>query len=140
MLVKIKRLDPEAKLPTYANAFDAGMDLYALEDTAVQPGGVAKVRSGLAMEIQEGYVGLCWDRSSVSTNHKIKTLAGVIDSGYRGEVLMAVINLGDEAYTFKKGDKVLQMLIQPVEHPEILEVTELAQTIRGDLGFGSSGI
>lgn len=139
MLVKVKKLHPEAKIPSYAHAFDAGMDLYALEDTEVQPGQVARVRSGLAMEIQEGFVGLCWDKSGVSTNHKIKTLAGVIDSGYRGEVLMAVMNLGAEPYVFKKGEKVLQMLIQQVEHPEIMEVEELAQTLRGDLGFGSTG-
>lgn len=140
MRVVVKKLHPDAKMPTYANPFDAGMDMFALEDTVVEPGQVAKVRSGIAMEIQEGFVGLCWDKSGVSTKGKIKTLAGVIDAGYRGEVLMAVMNLGTEPYTFKKGDKVLQMLIQPIEKPEVIEAEELTETERGEGGFGSTGI
>lgn len=139
MLVKVKRLHPDAKMPAYANPHDAGMDMFALEDTEVRPGEVAKVRSGLSLEIPEGYVGLCWDKSGVSTNHRIKTLAGVIDAGYRGEVLMAVMNLGTEPHVFKKGDKVLQMLVQPIERAEIAEVGELSNTERGAGGFGSTG-
>ncbi len=139
MRVAIKKLHPDAKVPVYAKPNDAGMDLFALEDTTIEPGQVAKVRSGIALEIKEGCVGLCWDKSGVSTNGKIKTLAGVIDASYRGEVLMAVINLGAEPYVFKKGDKVLQMLIQPVERPEIIEVEELSETARGEGGFGSTG-
>lgn len=139
MRVVVKKLHPEAKTPVYANPNDAGMDLFALEDTTVSPGEVAKIRSGIALEIQEGYVGLCWDKSGVSTKGKIKALAGVIDAGYRGEVLMAVMNLGAEPYTFKKGDKVLQMLIQPVEKPEIIEAEQLSETQRGEGGFGSTG-
>lgn len=126
-------------MPSFAHSYDAGMDLYALEDTEILPMQTARIRSGLAMEIPEGYAGLCWDKSGVSTNHKIKTLAGVIDSGYRGEVLMGVINLGSEPYTFKKGEKVLQMLIQKVEQPEIVETEELSDSSRGEGGFGSTG-
>jgi dUTP pyrophosphatase len=139
MLVKIKKLHPEARVPAYAHPGDAGMDLYTLEDTKVLPGQVAKIRSGLAFELPEGYVGLCWDKSGVSANGRIKTLAGVLDAGYRGELLMVVINLGTEPYVFKKGDKVLQMLIQKVERPEIVEVEELSETSRGGGGFGSTG-
>ncbi|OHA92361.1 MAG: hypothetical protein A3J09_02745 [Candidatus Zambryskibacteria bacterium RIFCSPLOWO2_02_FULL_51_21] len=91
------------------------------------------------MEIPEGYVGLCWDKSGLSMNHGIKVLAGVIDSGFRGELVMAVINLGKEAYTFKKGDKVMQMLMQKVEQVEITEVNELSDSARGEKGFGSTG-
>ena len=139
MEIKVKKLHPEAKLPSYAHSGDAGMDLYALEDAEVLPGQVAKVRSGLSFELPEGHVGLCWDKSGVSANHKIKTLSGVLDAGYRGELLMCVINLGSEAHIFNKGDKVLKMLIQKVEHPEIIEVSELTETARGDGGFGSTG-
>jgi dUTP pyrophosphatase len=139
VIVKIKKLHPEAKVPSYAHPGDAGMDLYALEETVVRPGETAKIRSGLAFELPEGYVGLCWDKSGVSTKGKIKTVAGVLDSGYRGELLMAVINLSTEPYTFHKGDKVLQMLIQKVERPEIVEAEELSGTARGEGGFGSTG-
>ena len=126
-------------MPSYAHPGDAGMDLYALEETVVAPGEAAKVRSGLAFELPEGYVGLCWDKSGLSTKGKVKTLAGVLDSGYRGELLMAVINLGTEPYTFRKGDKVLQLLIQRVERPEIVEAEELSDTSRSEGGFGSTG-
>lgn len=139
MIVKVKKLHPEAKMPTYAHAGDAGMDLYAIEDTEVLTGQVVKVKSGLAMEIPEGFVGLCWTKSGLANNHKIKISSGVIDSGYRGEVLMGVINLGTEPYLFHKGDKVLQMLIQRVEHPELIEAEELTDTSRGEGGFGSTG-
>lgn len=139
MKLKIKKLHPDAKLPSYAHPYDAGMDLFALADTEILPGQTAKIRSGLAFEVPDGYVGLCWDKSGVSTNHRIKTLAGVLDSGYRGELLMAVINLSSEPYTFKKGEKVLQMLIQKVEQPDIEEVQELSDTERGEGGFGSTG-
>lgn len=126
-------------MPSYAHPGDAGMDMYALEDTEVLPGETAKVRSGLAFELPQDYVGLCWDKSGVATNGKIKTIAGVLDTGYRGEVLMSVINLGTEPYVFRKGDKVLQMLIQKVEQPEIVEAKELTETSRGEGGFGSTG-
>jgi dUTP pyrophosphatase len=139
MKIRVKKLHPEAKLPTYAHPGDAGMDVYALEEMEVLPGQVVKVRSGIAMEIPEGYVGLCWTKSGLANNHKIKISSGVIDSGYRGEVLLGVINLGLEPYTFKKGDKVLQMLIQPVERPELVEAEELSDTSRGEGGFGSTG-
>jgi dUTP pyrophosphatase len=139
VILKVKKLHPEAKLPTYAHIGDAGMDIYAIEDTEVPPGEVVKVRSGLSMEIPEGYVGLCWTKSGLANNHKIKISSGVIDSGYRGEVLLGVINLGEDSYTFKKGDKVLQMLIQKVEHPEIIEAEELSESTRGTGGFGSTG-
>lgn len=91
------------------------------------------------MEIPEGYVGLMWDKSGLSTNHRIKSLGGVIDSSYRGESLLGVINLGDVPYTVEKGHKVVQMLIQKVETAQIEEVDELSHTTRGEGGFGSTG-
>lgn len=139
MKVKVKKMHPEAKLPSYAHEGDAGMDLFALEETVAKPGEITRIRSGVAMEIPEGFVGLCWDKSGLSVNHGIKVLAGVLDAGYRGEVVMGVFNLSKEVYTFEKGHKVMQMLIQPVENPEILEVEELSHSSRGEGGFGSTG-
>lgn len=115
------------------------MDLYASETVTVNPGEIGRIRSGIAMEIPKGYVGLCWDKSGKSINHGIKVLAGVIDCGFRGELVMGVINLGKESYTFEKGHKVMQMLIQKVEYVDIEEVESLSESKRGEKGFGSSG-
>jgi len=139
MELKVKKVDPEAKLPQYANAGDAGMDLFALENVSVKPSEIVRIRSGIAVEIPDGYVGLCWDKSGLSMNHGIKVLAGVIDSSFRGEIVMAVINLGKEPYTFEKGHKVMQMLLQKVEHVDIVETDTLSETDRGKSGFGSTG-
>jgi|SRR3989344_1135955 len=136
--IKVKKLHPDAKLPEFAHSGDAGMDLFALETTVVKPGEIARVRSGISLEIPKGFVGLCWDKSGLSMKSGIKVVGGVIDSGFRGEFIMGLINLGKESYTFEKGHKVMQMLIQKVEHPNIVEVEELSETKRG-AGFGSSG-
>lgn len=137
--LRIKKLNPDAKLPEYALPGDAGMDLCAAETTTVAPGERVGVPSGLAFEIPEGYVGLIWDKSGLSHKHGIKTYSGVLDSGYRGELKICVTNLSQVSYTFQKGDKVAQMLIQKVERPEIIEAEELSETKRQDRGFGSSG-
>jgi dUTP pyrophosphatase len=139
MILKVKKLNPEAKLPAYAYSSDAGMNLYSTEEVTLNPGQVGRIKTGIAIEIPEGYVGLCWDRSGLSTNHSLKTVAGVIDAGYRGEILVGMINLGKEAYIFHSGDKIAQMIIQKIENPEIVEVAELSETARGEGGFGSTG-
>lgn len=139
MQIRVKRVHPEAKLPTYGHTGDAGMDLYAVEDTVLEPGKPVRVRTGIAVEIPDGYVGLCWDKSGLATNHSLKTIAGVIDSTYRGEIMVGIMNLGVETYTFKPGEKVTQMLIQKVENADIVEVEELNETLRGEGGFGSTG-
>jgi dUTP pyrophosphatase len=139
LTLKIKKLHPDAIVPQFAHADDAGMDLFALERTVALPKSITRIRTGLAMEVPEGYAGLCWDKSGLAANHGIKTLAGVLDAGYRGELVLAVYNLKDEPYVFEKGHKVMQMLIQKVEQPEIIEVDELTETSRGAGGFGSTG-
>lgn len=139
MVLKVKKLDPGAILPRYAHPGDAGMDMFANETVIINPGQAVKIKTGISMEIPDGYVGLMWDKSGLSTNHRIKSLGGVIDSGYRGESLLGVINLGTEVYTIEKGHKVVQMLIQKVERVEVEEVSELDETSRGDGGFGSTG-
>lgn len=139
MELKVKKLHPDAILPSYAHSYDAGMDLYSIEDVFIEPMQVGKLKSGIAFEIPDGYVGLIWDKSGLSVNHRLKTLGGVIDSGYRGESIVGVINLGDTTYKIEKGHKIAQMLIQKIEHVNVREVGELSETDRGAGGFGSTG-
>jgi len=139
MDLKVKKLHPDAIVPKFANHADAGMDLYSIEDCAINPGEVHKVKTGIAMELPEGYVSLIWDKSGLATKYSIKTIGGVIDAGYRGEYIVGLINLGKEAYQLKKGDKVSQLLIQRIERPNIELVEELSNSERGANGFGSTG-
>ncbi len=139
MILKVKKLYPEAILPSYAHPGDAGLDMYSNETVTIEPGKAVKIKTGVAVEIPEGFVGLVWDKSGMASNHRLKKLSGVIDSGYRGEILLSLINLGETSYTLEKGHKVSQMLIQKVENVEVKEVNELSDTSRGHGGFGSTG-
>lgn len=137
--VKFKKLGENIKTPTYAYHGDAAFDLFARIETELKPGEWKNIPTGLALEIPDGYAGLIWDKSSVAMKNGIKTLGGVIDAGYRGEVEVGVMNLGDKIYIFEKGHKVAQMIIQKIEQAEMVEVMELGETERGSKGFGSSG-
>ena len=139
MEIKIKKLHPSAVLPTYAHHGDAGFDLFAVEGVTIPVGARVLVGTGIAMEIPDGYAGLAWDKSGLSNNHGLKTLGGVMDAGYRGEIKVGVINLGENDYTIEAGHKIAQVIIQKVEHVEIIEVNELSDTARGHGGFGSTG-
>lgn len=139
MNLKIKKLHPDARVPTRAHADDAGMDLYCYEGFTLAPGQRLSVGTGIAFEIPVGYVGLIWEKSGLSHTYGIKLFGGVVDSGYRGEVKVGMMNLSDQPFTFEKGHKIAQMLIQKVEAPEIIEVDELSNTARGEKGFGSTG-
>ncbi|MFA6551889.1 MAG: dUTP diphosphatase [Candidatus Paceibacterota bacterium] len=137
--LKIKRLNKDAPIPSYGHKGDAAFDLYAAEKTVVSPNERKSIPVGIQMEIPNGYAGLVWDKSGLSHNNGIKTLGGVIDSIFRGEVRVGVINLGKEPYTFEKNHKVAQMIIQKVEEVKIEEVEELSETERGEKGWGSTG-
>ncbi len=137
--VQVKKLQSDAMLPSYAYPWDAGMDVYAVEDTLVRKGKRTTVPTGIAMELPDGYVSLVWDKSGIAFKAGITTIGGVIDAGYRGEYLVGVVNLGDKDYLFKKGEKVAQVLIQPVARVEICEAASLKDSPRGDRGFGSTG-
>jgi len=139
MKLTIKKVHPDAVIPSYAHPGDAGMDLYTVERIAYAPGELKAIKTGIAMEIPEGYVGLIWDKSSVAGKGGMKMMGGVIDAGYRGEVMVSMINLSSKEYIFEKGHKVGQMLIQQIARPEISEVAELGQTSRGTGAFGSTG-
>lgn len=138
MQLKIKKVRDNAKIPNRAHHNDAGIDLYACGEHLVIPGATVMIPIGVAFEIQEGCVGLIWDKSSIGSKN-LKTLGGVIDAGYRGEVSVMVHNLSEVPYTFLHGHKVAQLLIQKVEFPEIVEVGELSDSLRGQGGFGSTG-
>lgn len=138
MKLKVKKLRPDAKLPTRAHHDDAGLDIYCCEETVLPPHETTKVPTGIAYEVPEGCVGLIWDKSSVGFKG-IKTLGGVLDSGYRGEIFVALHNLNDEPYTFEAGHKIAQMLIQKVELWEVEETEGLSDTTRGIGAFGSTG-
>jgi dUTP pyrophosphatase len=139
MQLQIKKLDPKAKVPSFAHATDAGLDLCALEEVTIAPGARVSVRTGIAFAIPEGHVGLVWDKSGIAHKGGLKTLGGVIDAGYRGEVFVGLHNLSDTPYTFEAGNKVAQILIQKVEQPALVEVDELPEADRGDKAFGSTG-
>lgn len=139
MQIKFKKINSDAKLPTHGHPGDAGMDFYCAEDVIFPPGKQERVPTGIAMEIPEGYVGLIWDKSSISFNLGLKVMGGVIDSSYRGEVIMNLLNTSNKEVLLTKGHKVAQMLIQKFEHCDILEVGDLSETVRGHGREGSTG-
>jgi dUTP pyrophosphatase len=138
MKLLFKKLHPNAKLPSFAHHDDAGMDIHLVEDLTLLPGLATKVPIGLAAHIPEDCVGLIWDKSSIGSKG-VRNLGGVIDAGYRGELTLILINLTKEPITFSAGQKIAQMLIQRVEHPEIIETDNLEESKRGAGAFGSTG-
>ncbi|MCX6712842.1 MAG: dUTP diphosphatase [Candidatus Vogelbacteria bacterium] len=139
MKLQIEKIYEDAKLPAYGYAGDAGLDLFAHGDFTLAPGERVSVPTGIKMAIPEGYVGLVWDKSGLAFKNGLKTLGGVVDSGYRGEIKICFLNLSNEPFEFKKGDKIAQMLIQPFISAEIEEGILDPDTPRGEKGFGSSG-
>ncbi len=143
MYIKIKKLDERAVLPSYATPGSAGMDIYALteDDIILEPGGRATVDTGLSMEIPEGTAALIYARSGLAIKHGIvpSNCVGVIDSDYRGEVKVGLINQSDKSYVIKPGERIAQMVITPVIKAELNEAEELGDTLRGNGGFGSTG-
>ncbi|OGJ01300.1 hypothetical protein A3G53_00605 [Candidatus Nomurabacteria bacterium RIFCSPLOWO2_12_FULL_44_11] len=139
MKLKIKKILKDAKLPTHGHPGDAGVDFYTVEDVIFAAGKQGEVRTGIAVEIPENHVGLIWDKSSISFNLGLKIMGGVVDSSYRGEIIMNLLNTSNKDVLLPKGHKVAQMLIQKFEHCDILEVSELSQTVRGTGREGSTG-
>lgn len=139
MEVKVKKLNEEAKIPEYAYEDDAAFDLFAIEGVNIKPGERVQIKTGLAIQIPQGFVSLIWDKSGLSHKAGLKTLGGVIDSGFRGEWMIGLINLSNEDYKIEKGHKVAQAIIQKKETVKFTEVEELSDSERGEGGFGSSG-
>jgi dUTP pyrophosphatase len=140
--LRVRRLHPEARLPTRAYAGDAGLDLYASETLALEPGERASVSTGIAVEIPDGQAGLVLPRSGLAARHGIALVnaPGLIDAGYRGEVRVLLLNTDRrEAFTITQGERIAQLVLVRIELPDIAEVQELALSDRGSGGFGSSG-
>lgn len=138
MKLKVKKIQVDAKAPHYSHKGDAGLDLFSSVDSVLNKGEVKAVPTGIQVAIPEGHVGLIWDKSGISLKG-VHRLAGVIDSGYRGEVRVVMANLGEKLFVVKRGMKIAQLLIQPVMDVEVVEVDELEETSRGQNGFGSTG-
>ena len=139
MELRVKRIHPEAKLPVYGHPGDAGLDLFSVVDRKLGPGEVFAVPTGIQIAIPADHVGLVWDKSGISLQG-VHRLAGVVDSGYRGEVQVVMINLSAVPFAVKKGMKIAQMLVQPVAAVSVVESGSLDGTSRGEGGFGSTGL
>jgi dUTP pyrophosphatase len=139
MKIKIKKLNEEGKLPTYAHPGDVGMDMYSLEDYELKVGERKIFPVGFALEFETGYAAIVKDKSSLPMKYGIHTMGGVFDAGYRGEYNVNLINLGKENYKISKGDKIAQLVIYPVVIADLQEVNELSDSSRGGGNFGSTG-
>jgi dUTP diphosphatase len=139
----IRRLDPDATIPAYAKPGDAGVDLVASEDVVLAAGGGrAVVPTGLAVAIPEGYAGFVQPRSGLARDHGVTCLntPGLIDSGYRGELQVLLINTDPVSeFVVKRGERIAQLVIQAVEHVRFVPVDELPPSERGDGGWGHTG-
>lgn len=139
MKIKVKKLKSGAKLPSKGHPGDAGIDFFALEEVRFAPGTQERVHTGVAIEIPGGCVGLFWDKSSIAFNMGLKIMGGVIDAGYRGELIINLLNTSKEEIVMEKGQKVAQILIQKFEDCDIVEVSELSDSVRGKGREGSTG-
>ena len=142
--VPVVRLDPDLPLPAYAHPGDAGADLVAREDVTIAArGGRAAIPTGVALAIPDGYAGFVLPRSGLALRHGITCLntPGLVDAGYRDELRVILVNTDpDEPYTVRRGDRIAQLVIQPVERTEFVVVHDLPESARGLGGFGSTGI
>lgn len=136
--IELMRVSPDATLPTRAHHDDAGMDLYSLEDVILEPAQGRVTKTGVAIGLPTGFVGLVADRSSMA-KRGVKTAGGVIDAGYRGEIHIVLWNISGEPIHLKRGERIAQLLILPIATPAIVEVKSLNATARGAKGFGSTG-
>jgi dUTP pyrophosphatase len=142
MRLAVTRLDPDLPLPRYAHRGDAGLDIYAAAEARLAPLERTLVPTGLAVAIPEGYAGFVQPRSgnAVKKGLGFVNTPGLIDSHYRGEIKLVVINLDpDETLVIERGDKIGQLVVQPVASVDVVEVDELDETVRGEGGFGSTG-
>ena len=140
--IAIKMLDSDLPVPSYAHPSDAGADLHAREGLMLEPGERALVRTGIALAIPHGYVGLVHPRSGLATKHGITVVnaPGTVDAGYRGEIMVTLLNTDKrEAFTINRGDRIAQLVIQKVEQAAFTQVDSLEETARGAGGFGSTG-
>jgi len=141
MRIPLKRLDPDLPIPRHAHPGDGGVDLYAAEPATLLPGERTMMPTGIAIAIPDGYAGLVVPRSGLAARSGISIVnaPGLVDSGYRGELKVILVNLGQETVELERGDRVAQLVIVAVETQEYVEVDELPDSSRGEGGFGSTG-
>jgi dUTP pyrophosphatase len=138
----VRRLDPELPLPEYAHPGDAGADLRAAAEVVLPPGGRATLGTGLAVAVPDGYAAFVHPRSGLASRHGITVVnaPGTVDAGYRGEIRVVLLNTDPtEPFTVHRGDRIAQLVVQPVTLVRFLDVAELPPTPRGEGGFGSTG-
>jgi dUTP pyrophosphatase len=140
--LSVRRLDPGLPLPAYAHPGDAGADLRAASDVVLPPGGRAIVGTGIAVAVPDGYAAFVHPRSGLASRHGISVVnaPGTVDAGYRGEVRVVLLNTDPaEPFTVRRGDRIAQLVVQPVTRVRFVDVAELPPTPRGEGGFGSTG-
>ncbi len=142
MKIPVTRTDSLHPLPQVAHPFDAGADLTASERVEIEPGERELVATGLSMAIPEGYAGFVLPRSGLAIQDGVTVInaPGLIDSGYRGELKVGLVNHGDRAFSIEPGDRIAQLVIMAVEQPEFIEIDRLEASSRGEEGFGSTGV
>ena len=142
-VIRVRKKDGGLELPRYESSGAAGMDLKAFikNEVTIPPLGRAKIPTGLSVEIPAGYEAQVRPRSGLAIRNGVTVLnsPGTIDSDYRGELDVILVNFGDEPYTLKSGDRIAQMVISPIVHATLCEVESLSETVRGSGGFGSTG-
>ncbi|RAL00558.1 DUTPase Dut [Aspergillus ibericus CBS 121593] len=138
--LQVKKLTPTGRAPTRGSAFAAGYDIYSSKETVVPAKGKVLVDTGIAIAVPEGTYGRIAPRSGLASKHFIDTGAGVIDADYRGEVKVLLFNFSDVDFTIQEGDRVAQLVLERIYTPEVVVVEELAESVRGAGGFGSTGV
>jgi dUTP pyrophosphatase len=141
MILKVKKLNKDAIIPAYQSEEAAGFDLHSIEDVILKPDERKLIKTGLAFEIEKGFEVQIRPRSGLAYKYGITVLnsPGTIDSDYRGDIKVLLINLGEKDFEIKKGDRIAQAVVAPVVQAEFIEVEELSDTKRGSGGFGSTG-
>ena len=139
MSLKVKKLSPDAQLPTRGSEGAAGYDLQSIESCVILPGKRAVVATGLSFELPPGVYGRIAPRSGLAVKHGIQVGAGVVDSDYRGEVKVVLFNHDINPYVIKQGYRIAQLILERCETPDVEEIVESTETNRGEGGFGSTG-
>ena len=141
-MIRLRKLSPLARIPEYAHETDAGFDLYSTVEQVLYPMQRAAISTGIALELPDNYEVQIRPRSGMAFNHGITVLntPGTIDTGYRGEIKVILINLSEQPYKVKIGDKIAQGVVAPITRMGFIEVDSLSTSDRGEGGFGSSGV